>query len=60
MNYPPRILTETWLFLAYSIQPECEVAKLKAMNNIIRVFGSIVVAEKYLESFEHGKSLKSA
>ena len=60
MNYPPRILTETWIFLAYSTEPECAVARQNAIKNIIRVFGNIIVAEKYLESFEHIKHPKSA
>ncbi len=60
MNYPPRALTETWIFLAYSNQAECEEAKLKAMNNIIEAFGNIVVAEKYLETFELDKYSRSA
>ena len=58
--YPPRALTETWLFLAKSTQPECEAAKVKAMDNIITTFGNIVVAEMYLETFVPHKYIKSA
>ncbi len=60
MNYPPRILTETWLYLAYSTNSECDAAKLNAMNNIIKVFGNIEVAQMYLETFEADKYPKSA
>jgi hypothetical protein len=58
--YPPRVLTETWLFLAKSTQPECEAAKLQAINNIITTFGNMVVAEMYLETFAPEKYPKSA
>lgn len=59
-NYPPRVLTATWLFLAYSIEPECKEAKLKAMNNIIKVFGNIEVAQMYLETFAYDNYQKTA
>jgi hypothetical protein len=59
--YPPRALTETWLFLAKSTQPECEAAKVQAINNIITTFGNIgVVAEMHLETFTPDKYSKSA
>mgnify|MGYP000309544696 CR=1 FL=1 len=58
-NYPPRILVETWLILASSNQLENEEASRKALNNIIKCFGNIEVAEMYLESF-YDEHLKSA
>jgi hypothetical protein len=60
MNYPPRVLTETWIFLAYSNDPECREAKYNALKNINYTFGSIVVAEKYLETFSVDTYSKSA
>ncbi len=59
-NYPPQRLTETWLFLACSTLPECKESKLKAMENIIKTFGNIEVAEMYLETFTSDKHQKSA
>ncbi len=59
-NYPPRILTETWIFLAHSNNPECKISKLKAIENIVKVFGNIEVAVMYLETFDHDKYPKSA
>ncbi|ARD45066.1 hypothetical protein A3Q33_12555 [Colwellia sp. PAMC 21821] len=58
--YPPRVLTETWLFIALSTQYEYETARVLAMNNIIKTFGNIVVAEMYLETFSTYKYSKSA
>lgn len=51
-NYLPRILTETWLFLAYSVDSEFKGIKSKALNNLIKAFGNIAVAEMYLETFK--------
>ncbi|WP_157442948.1 hypothetical protein [Colwellia piezophila] len=59
-NYPPRVLTQTWITLASSNQLENEEASRKAMNNIIEVFGNIEVAEMYLDTFERDKYPKSA
>lgn len=58
--YPPRVLTETWLFIAQTTQSEYETARVLAMNNIIKTFGNIVVAEMYLETFTTDKYSKSA
>ena len=51
-NYPPQRLTETWLFLANSVDPEFKEAKRQAMNKIVKAFGSLEIAEMYLETFE--------
>ena len=59
-NYPPRILTDTWLFLAYSVDPEFKEAKRQAINKIVKAFGSLEVAEMYLETFAPDKYQKSA
>ena len=57
-TYPPFVLTQTWLYLACSKNPECEESKKKAMNTIIEVFGNIDIAEIYLESFSFDKYSK--
>tara|TARA_R100000544_G_C2227255_1_gene61738 strand:+ start:5844 stop:6029 length:186 start_codon:yes stop_codon:yes gene_type:complete len=58
--YPPRILTETWLFLACSTEAESKVSKVRAMNNIIKFFGNIEVAQMYLETFASDSNSKVA
>ena len=60
MKFPPRVLTQTWLTLASSNQLENEEASRKAMNNIIKVFGNIEVAEMYLETFDPKKYQKTS
>ena len=50
-SYPPRVLVETWITLASSNQLENEEASRKALNNIIKCFGNIYVAQVYLETF---------
>ena len=59
-NYPPRVLVETWLTLASLHQLENEEASQKAMNNIIKCFGNIVVADMYLKTFKYDKQRRSA
>ena len=59
-TYPPFVLTQTWLYLACSKNPECEESKQKAMNTIIEVFGNIDIAEIYLESFIFDKDSQRA
>ena len=59
-SYPPFVLTQTWLYLACSKNPECEESKQKAINTLIKVFGNIDIAVIYLESFSVNKAAKSA
>ena len=50
-SYPSRTLTDTWLFLARANHTDCVEAKVKAMDNIIEVFGSLEVAQIHFELF---------
>ncbi len=50
-SYPSRILTETWLYLACANHTNYVEAKVKAMDNIIEVFGSVEIAQIHFESF---------
>ena len=59
-NYPPRVLTETWLVLASSKQLENEEVSRKARSNLIKVFGNIEVAQMYLETFTSDNYPKTA
>jgi len=47
---PPKILVQTWLFLANSSESEFLKAKSIAMGNIEKTFKTIKAAIKYVES----------
>ena len=47
-KYPPAILVETWLQLSRSSEQEFYYGHEVATEHLLRVFGSVVVAELYL------------
>ncbi|MGV2871621.1 hypothetical protein [Colwellia sp. E150_009] len=49
MRKPPYKLVETWLTLAMDTRPEHRLAKQAATTNLINIFGTIDVAQIYLE-----------
>lgn len=59
-SYPSRTLTETWLFLACANQTDYVEAKVKAMDNIVEVFGSVEIAQIHFESFVNDPYPKTA
>jgi hypothetical protein len=59
-NYPSRALTDAWIYSACCTNPECKEAKLKALENIAKVFGNIEIARTYLTTFAWDIPKKSA
>lgn len=55
MKKIPEALVKTWLFMIKSNDPELKKSKYYANKRIIRTFGSIEVAEIYLEQLNEEK-----
>ncbi|WP_159820617.1 hypothetical protein [Colwellia sp. 20A7] len=54
-GYPPVILIETWLNLATNRNPELHHIKLSIREAINNFFGSMELAELYLEQIQKNK-----
>ena len=48
-KYPPAVLVETWLFVATSNHPELYYKKDFVRRNIEKMFGSLAIAQMYIE-----------
>jgi hypothetical protein len=48
-GYPPAILVDTWLYLATNQKPELEHVKLPISRAIKELFGSMEIAQFYVE-----------
>lgn len=50
--YPPVALVKTWLVISTSRYIALQEEKLRAYNSIHKFFGSITIAELYVEQLE--------
>jgi hypothetical protein len=48
-KYPPTVLVDTWLFVATSNHPDLHYKKAVVRRNIEKMFGSMAIAQMYIE-----------